>query len=153
MTLVLSGPLSSATPEGPLHLGSWFILGVGCLMLSEEWVTYVKHRQDAEVRVLDLVGTTILSLFCIGLGTLGVLGMPPVVRPLFAAPDGMGLVFSVLFLVMGGWILARAWVEYVKRRDTSVSAFVLVLANIVSLLFIVAGAKGVARWFVGRVGG
>jgi hypothetical protein len=126
-------------------------------MVTGTWVGYVKHRRNTKTQVLDLVETTMLSLLLIGLGALGILGVPPELAPIFSG-IGPGPVFSVFFLVFGCLILARTWLGYLKhRRDAQVTVFALVLANMVSLLFIVGGVIGVVRWagthFVGRAGG
>lgn len=133
MTLPPPGLLSWAPPEGPPP-ASWLFVGAGSFLLAAAWVRYVKRRH---IGISELVEGTVLSLLFI-------------VWPIFTGV-GPGPVFSVFFLVLGCWLLARAWVAYVKHReDAKITVPVLVLANLLSLVFIAGGVRGLLHWFGAR---
>jgi hypothetical protein len=63
-----------------------------------------------------------------------------------ASPNGQGLFFSVLFILIGAWGLIRTWTDYRKRRaESSVPLFNVIAVTGLATLFIVAGIWGLFR--------
>jgi hypothetical protein len=72
--------------------------------------------------------------------------------PLFLGPvssasaKGPGPFFSVLFILIGAWVLIRTWHDYLKRRrNAPVPILNLLWVSGLATFFIVAGIWGVFR--------
>jgi hypothetical protein len=68
MTLILLGPVSSASPNGQGPLFSWFLILVGGYVAVSAWRHYLKRRHDTEVPFLNLLGISGVSLILIAAG-------------------------------------------------------------------------------------
>jgi hypothetical protein len=63
-----------------------------------------------------------------------------------ASPDGPGLIFSWFFIIVGGWVLIRSWLFYLKKRtEVSLPIVNLIGLSAIALLFIIVGIRGVLR--------
>lgn len=68
--LVLFGPLSSASQNGPGAFFSWLFLVLGSYCLVRIWRFYFKH-QNTNIPLVDLFGVTALAVLFIAIGFWG----------------------------------------------------------------------------------
>ena len=62
------------------------------------------------------------------------------------SPNGPGFLFSVLFVLIGGWGLIRSWMEYLKPGGkTNVPLLNLVGISAIATVFIIVGIWGLLR--------
>lgn len=62
------------------------------------------------------------------------------------SPDGQGPLFSLLFVLVGGWILVRTWKDYLNHRNQREIPPSHVLGiSVLSVFFIVTGIWGLVH--------
>lgn len=71
--ILLLGPLSSASPNGPGPFFSWLFILVGGWGLIRSWLFYFKKRTEVSIPMFNLIGVSAIAVFFIVLGIRGVL--------------------------------------------------------------------------------
>ena len=72
MTLVLLGPLSSASPNGLGPVFSCLLALLGCYVLTRSWTYYLKHRRENQIPIFNMVFMSLVSLSLTAMGIWGV---------------------------------------------------------------------------------